>query len=285
MRFVYLATKYIDQNLLLYEVEGKLYFKSCQFIAPKQQLRVGYSKEYAKKYKLPLLVPERQAVLEKQNPWPCAECNKRFSSIAELDDHANAHKATKMVPAAKSSMSTPTKQRPENGEVTLPSSASKNSNHRLNTGAIRKRKLALSKNSRTSGPTVRYACCYCSKVFTKFLSYKKHTNAVHSVDVDNKRLTLKAAAHKCKENISGSKEAPTKEVAKKWFVCSTCQRYFATQERLEVSWGRGDSGRDFLTPSCSFPLHRSIKCCSVLKVIRNRCSVNIARNASQPHQR
>lgn len=39
---------------LLYEVDGKLNFKSSQFIAPKQQLRIGYSKEYAEKYKLPL---------------------------------------------------------------------------------------------------------------------------------------------------------------------------------------------------------------------------------------
>lgn len=237
MRFVYLATKYMDQNLLLYEVDGKLYFKSCQFIAPKQQLRVGYSKEYAEKYKLPLLAPdeiERQKLLEKQNPWQCGECSKRFSSADKLHDHSSAHKTLKSMPVAKPTATTPSK-RVENGEVTVPTSASKNSNHRLNTGAIRKRKLALSKNSRTSGPTVRYACCYCSKVFTKFLSYKKHTNSVHSVDVDNRRFPLKAAAQKCKENVNGNQITPAKDVAKKWFVCPTCQRYFATQERLEVS--------------------------------------------------
>lgn len=220
MRFVYLATKYIDQNLLLYEVDGKLYFKSCQFIAPKQQLCVGYSKDYAQKYKLPLLMPDevqRQKLLEKQNPWQCSECSKRFPSSGKLEEHSNVHKTPKST-IAKLPASIPSKQRMENGESSVTSSANKNSNHRLNTGAIRKRKLALSKNSRTSGPTVRYACCYCSKVFTKFLSYKKHTNSVHSMDVDNKRFTLKAATLKSKENPS----APT------------CQRYFATQERTEV---------------------------------------------------
>lgn len=231
MRFVYLATKYMDQNLLLYEVDGKLYFKSCQFIAPKQELRVGYSKEYAEKYQLPLLVPdeiERQTLLEKQNPWSCSECNKRFSSADKLDEHSNVHKKPKSTPIAKPSASTPSKQRMENGDPVVASSASKSSNHRLNTGAIRKRKLALSKNSRISGPTVRYACCYCSRVFTKFLSYKKHTNSVHSVDVDNKRFTVKAGGQKCKENVSGNKIAATKDVA--------CQRYFAAHERVEVSF-------------------------------------------------
>lgn len=233
MRFVDLATKYMDQNLLLYEVDGKLYFKSCQFIAPKQQLRVGYSKEYAEKYKLPLLVPdeiERQKLLEKQNPWQCSECSKRFCSVDKLNDHSNVHKTPKTILIA---TTTPSKQRPENGDVAVTSSATKSNNHRLNTGAIRKRKLALSKNSRTTGPTVRYACCYCSKVFTKFMSYKKHTNSVHSVDVDNKRFTLKVAAQKC---VNDNKIATTKDgAAKKWFVCPACQRYFASQERLEVS--------------------------------------------------
>lgn len=236
MRFVSMATKYMDQNLLLYEVDGKLYFKSCQFIAPKQQLRVGYSKEYAEKYKLMLLVPdemERQKLLEKQNPWQCSECSKRFSSADKLREHSHVHETPKSIPVPKATASTPTKQRTENGEGPTPSSATKNSNHRLNTGAIRKRKLALSKNSRTSGPTVRYACCYCSKVFTKFLSYKKHTKVVHSVDVDNKRLTLKAA-QKCKENVNGNQITAAKETSKKWFVCPTCQRYFSSQERLEV---------------------------------------------------
>lgn len=227
----------MDQNLLLYEVDGELFFKSCQFIAPKQQLRVGYSKEYAEKYKLPLLVAdeiEKQKLLEKQYPWQCSECSKRFSTADKLHEHSAVHAIPKSLPIVKSTMATPSKSQRTDGEVTTPSSVSKCSNHRLNTGAIRKRKLALSKNSRTSGPTVRYACCYCSKVFSKFVSYKKHTNNVHSMDVDNKRLTL-TAAQKCKEIVSGNKFTAQKDVTKKWFVCSTCQRYFATAQRLEVS--------------------------------------------------
>lgn len=231
----------MEQNLLLYEIDGKLYFKSCQFIAPKQQLRVGYSKDYAKKYKLPLHVPddiERQKLLEKQNPWICLECNKRFSSVDKLNEHSTVHTSTAAVQP-----STPTKQRIDNGETNaVTSSATKCSNHRLNTGAIRKRKLALSKNARTTGPTVRYACCYCSKVFTKFSNYKKHTSFVHSMDVDNKRLPPKAAAKMSKENMSGNTPSTTKDVTKKWFVCATCRRYFASEERLQVSWA-GQSKR------------------------------------------
>lgn len=220
MRFVYLATKSIEQNLLLYEIDEKLYFKSCQFIAPKQQLRVGYSKDYAIKYKLPLLMStvQGQKFFEKLNPWQCSECSKRFPTAEKLEKHSNVHKTPESQTVAKLPVSTPSRQRTESSDASVTSSAGKCSNHRLNTGAIRKRKLALSKNSRASGPTVRYACCYCSKVFTKFLSYKKHTNSVHSKDVNNKRFTPKKPTQKSKENAS----------------TSACPRYFATQERSEV---------------------------------------------------
>lgn len=226
---MYLATKYIEQNLLLYEVDSKLFFKSCQFIAPKTQLRVGYSKEYAEKYSLPLLVPddkEKEKIFEKQNPWLCFKCDKRFSSSEKLQAHLIVHDTSNStpVPVIKALLV----KSNETEETTISPVKSK---HRLNTGAIRKRKLALSKNSRTSGPTVRYACCYCSKVFTKFLSYKKHTNAVHSVDVENKRFTAQEA-QMCKEN-GGKMSMNKKENSKKWYVCDTCQRYFGTEERLE----------------------------------------------------
>ena len=227
MRFVPLANKYLEQNLLLFEVESKLYFKSCQFIAPKHQLKVGYSKEYAEKYNLTVLIPdecEKIKIHEKQNPWPCFECSERFTTSDRLQEHLNVHDS-EPAPA----IPTETSKRSE-ASVSEPSMGSPNKKQRLSTGAVRKRKLVRSKLSsrKTSGPTVRYACCYCTKVFSKFKSYKKHTEMAHSIDIDTKRMGPPIQAN----GLKLSKDT-NKENSSKWFVCYLCQRYFTTPERLE----------------------------------------------------
>lgn len=106
--------------------------------------------------------------------------------------------------------------------------------------AIGMQKLAISKNARPSWPTVRYACCDCSKVYPKFFSYKKHTNIVHSVEIEHKRVkvdaqhktltiedsVMKFEPMKMNENVNGANH--------QWFVCQTCQRHFETAEKFEV---------------------------------------------------
>lgn len=230
MRFVRLATKYCEQNLLLCVINSQLYFKCCMSIVAKQELRVGYSKEYARKYHLEQLVEETS---EKTTEYLCKKCDERFSSNELLQNHQKEHKTNNIKPSVQSVARATTIKI---NDATISPNKGKD---RLNTGAIRMRKLALSKTSRTSGPTVRYACCYCSKVFSKFLNYKKHTNIVHSVDIEHKRikvdaqhkrLTIEDSVKNEPKQENGSKEFD----AKQWFVCQTCQRHFVTAKELEV---------------------------------------------------
>lgn len=231
MRFVRLATKHCEQNLLLCVINSQLYFKCCRSIITKQELRVGYSKEYARKYHLEQLVEESP---EKSTEYRCKKCDEQFSSNELLQNHQNEHKTSDTKPSVQSSV--PRTAVIKNNELTISPNKGKD---RLNTGAIRMRKLALSKTSRTLGPTVRYACCYCSKVFSKFLNYKKHTNIVHSVDIEHKRVKVDAQ-HKRLTIEDSVKNEPTqgnesKDIdAKQWFVCQTCQRHFVTAKKLEV---------------------------------------------------
>lgn len=240
MRFVRLAKKHREQNLLLCVINSQLYFKCCKSIVAKQELCVGYSKEYAQKYHLDRLIPERPdragkpERIEKPVEYLCKKCDEQFTSHELLQNHQEEHKtkdaklSVQLVPRI-----TPTK----NNETTISPNKSKD---RLNTGAIRMRKLALSKSSRTSGPTVRYACCYCSKVFSKFLNYKKHTNIVHSVDIEHKQVKVDAQHKRLTIEDSVMKKEPMKENdsdnidAKQWFVCQKCQRHFLTAKKLEV---------------------------------------------------
>lgn len=235
MRYVRLAANHQEQNLLICEIDSKLYFKSCKFIKPKQLLCVGYSKEYAEKYslmKLPSESIERTKAVVKHKEWSCTKNN-----IASRKTHDTEPLKT------------------ENGKIQLPpmratltktneTSSPIKSKHRLNTGAIRMRKLALSKNSRETGPTVRYACCYCSKVFSKFLSYKKHTKAIHSVNIEHKRVTVDVE-HKrltiedstiCKEKDRNVSTDADETLNSKWFVCQICQSSFSNEEDIEVEF-------------------------------------------------
>ncbi|XP_055684555.1 uncharacterized protein LOC129790822 [Lutzomyia longipalpis] len=94
MRFVRFAENFREQNLLLFESDGKLFFKSCQFIRPKQELKVGYSRDYAERYGLPLLIPddkESNEEIKVENTWPCFECDEKFPNSEALQDHLDKH--------------------------------------------------------------------------------------------------------------------------------------------------------------------------------------------------
>lgn len=250
MRFVRLATDCQMQNVLLYEIDSKLYFKCCKVINLKQPLYVGYSHEYAEKYNLEILVEAKSEEL-------AADKVINKSSIVRVEE--NSSKPT--FPNEQASGIKPNASNVELLETNIdntPPSPVK-SKHRLNTGAIRKRKLELLKSARKTGPTVRYACCYCSKVFSKFLNYKKHTTRVHSVNIEHKRVTVDAELKRVtiEDSIESDKDGQNKgfdDVAningKRWFVCQTCQTSFESCEELE----------NHLKLSCDKPKSLSVQC-------------------------
>lgn len=90
MRFVRLASTFTEQNLLLFEIEQQLYFQTCQPIAPKQQLSVGYGQAYAERYGLPFLQPSAAEKVALYERWPCFECDKKFETFELLQTHLNA---------------------------------------------------------------------------------------------------------------------------------------------------------------------------------------------------
>lgn len=198
MRFVRLATKFSEQNLQLHESDNKLFFQSCQIIGPKHEFKVGYSPEYAARYGLKILEPderEKVALYEKNHPWPCFECEKKFETYETLQAHLNDHDKTASDEQLKNSG--PKRRR----KITR--------RHRLTTRKI-------------SGPTVRYACCFCSEVFSKYSNLKRHNEFVHSyVDGDSTKLNSSVLVNSNRQN------------ANKNVRCEICRRSFGTVERLE----------------------------------------------------
>ncbi|XP_037049154.1 PR domain zinc finger protein 10-like [Bradysia coprophila] len=189
MRFVKLAVKISEQNCLLYECDGRLYFRTCKFIHPKQELKVGYSKEYADRFGLNFLVPDDNEVVSDQEKWPCFECESKFESFDLLQNHLmNEHDDD-----------------PANGDGNKKVKA-------------KRRKIRSKLSSRkVSGPTTVAACCYCSKVFSKLISLKRHTEYTHSFADTESRATTSA------NNENGGKS----------FKCELCRRYFTSAERFD----------------------------------------------------
>lgn len=193
MRFVRLAHTFTEQNLLLCETDKKLFFQSCQIITPKHELKVGYSEAYAKQYGLNYLQPDEAEKIAMFERWPCFECDEKFENFDLLQAHLNNHEDYK---------------KQSNGKVAA---------------RTRKRRMVRSRltTRKVSGPTVRYACCYCSKVFSKFTSFKRHTEFAHSF-VDAELGNNSVLTNSNKENTKKSNK------------CDICRRYFSSIERLEV---------------------------------------------------
>lgn len=239
MRFVRLAEDYQQQNVLLCEVDTKLYLKSCKFIKPKQVLYAGYSKEYASKYNLAYLLSEENCKSNNDDDTRIDVKYQPSDVSSESHDVKLSNEALEIPPQ-------------ESSRTNLTPSPVK-SKHCLDTGAIRKRKLELLQSARATGPTVRYACCYCSKVFSKFLNYKKHTKRIHSVNIEHKRVTVDAA-HKrvtIEDSIAQNQtESDQSSERKQWFVCQICQTIFKSDQDLENHHKTNCDKRHSLSVQC-----------------------------------
>ncbi|KAJ6646040.1 PR domain zinc finger protein 4 [Pseudolycoriella hygida] len=189
MRFVKLAVKFSEQNCLLFESEGRLYFRTSKFIHPKQELKVGYSKEYSDRFGLKFLQPDENDIVKDLEKWPCFECDSKFESFDLLQNHLlNEHDDD-------------------------PTNSVGNKK-----GKAKRRKIRSKLSSRkVSGPTTVAACCYCSKVFSKLISLKRHTEYAHNF-----------------ANMDG-RPAPNSnnENGGKSFKCELCRRYFTSAERFD----------------------------------------------------
>nr|CAI5866383.1 unnamed protein product [Callosobruchus analis] len=86
MGFVRKAQYFEEQNLVISQLNGSIYFTSTTNILPKQELKVGYSTSYAQYFNLPFLQPPKP-----EPSWPCFECPEKFTNSEEFQKHLNVH--------------------------------------------------------------------------------------------------------------------------------------------------------------------------------------------------
>ncbi|XP_061105743.1 PR domain zinc finger protein 10-like isoform X2 [Conger conger] len=94
MMFVRPAQNHLEQNLVAYQYGADIYYTTIKNIQPKQELKVWYAASYAEfvNQKIHDITDEERKVLrEQEKNWPCYECNRRFMSSEQLQQHLNMH--------------------------------------------------------------------------------------------------------------------------------------------------------------------------------------------------
>ncbi|XP_075695233.1 PR domain zinc finger protein 10 isoform X2 [Rhinoderma darwinii] len=94
MMFVRPAQNHLEQNLVAYQYGQHIYYTTIKNIEPKQELRVWFAASYAEfvHQKIHDISQEERKVLrEQEKNWPCYECNRRFMSSEQLQQHLNSH--------------------------------------------------------------------------------------------------------------------------------------------------------------------------------------------------
>ncbi|XP_053125292.1 PR domain zinc finger protein 10 isoform X2 [Hemicordylus capensis] len=94
MMFVRPAQNHLEQNLVAYQYGHHIYYTTIKNVEPKQELKVWYAASYAEfvSQKIHDISEEERKVLrEQEKNWPCYECNRRFMSSEQLQQHLNSH--------------------------------------------------------------------------------------------------------------------------------------------------------------------------------------------------
>ncbi|KAJ8342423.1 hypothetical protein SKAU_G00323510 [Synaphobranchus kaupii] len=94
MMFVRPAHNHLEQNLVAYQYGADIFYTTIKNIQPKQELKVWYAASYAEfvNQKIHDISDEERKVLrEQEKNWPCYECNRRFMSSEQLQQHLNMH--------------------------------------------------------------------------------------------------------------------------------------------------------------------------------------------------
>ncbi|KAM6973743.1 PR domain zinc finger protein 10 [Aplochiton taeniatus] len=94
LMFVRPAQNHLEQNLVAYQYGSEIFYTTIKNIQPKQELKVWYAASYAEyvNQKVHDVTEEERKVLrEQEKNWPCYECNRRFVSSEQLQQHLNMH--------------------------------------------------------------------------------------------------------------------------------------------------------------------------------------------------
>ncbi|XP_047496828.1 uncharacterized protein LOC125044283 [Penaeus chinensis] len=256
MRFVRQATTYLEQNCVVMQVDENLVFLTTTDIAPRTELRVGYSKQYGDKRGLHILQPtaEEIKILESlRKSWPCYECDEAFESSAELQQHLVCHDEEVGEEEKKKRKRIKTRRPRNNGEV---ETGMKRLAKKVKVSGEGTSEAGTSSqadaNSRLAMPVVEgiqhSQCATCNLVFTmpELLKIHQHTHEGAQVQEGNDALVKmklkEKACPQCFKFFEAAEELLAHIGGHGFFLplqakphkCDFCYKSFLRRERLEA---------------------------------------------------
>jgi hypothetical protein len=169
MKFVRMAHSYQDQNAMVVENDGFLYFITCKELPPKTELLVGYSLEYAQKYGFPyFLSPANEMIVEQHQNQNFKKFGKDMGSFMQSPVHSQT-------PPLSPVMMDQAMPVPTNNAVQQSSS---NSGHNSKSVIV--------------GSGITYQCFECDQEFSLVEDLENHLNVAHKVEEEIRKPKKKA---------------------------------------------------------------------------------------------
>ncbi|XP_067831265.1 histone-lysine N-methyltransferase PRDM9 [Heptranchias perlo] len=91
MRFVNCARKEEEQNLVAFQLCGKIYYRTCKLVPPRCELLVWYGDEYGKELGIKWTTMWMSKQEPKYESYPCPHCNVAFTTADFLQKHIRRH--------------------------------------------------------------------------------------------------------------------------------------------------------------------------------------------------
>ncbi|XP_038669366.1 histone-lysine N-methyltransferase PRDM9-like isoform X2 [Scyliorhinus canicula] len=94
MRFVNCARKEEEQNLVAFQQQGRIYYRSCKPVPPRCELLVWYGDEYAKELGIKwttMWTAKQESKWEQDECHPCPHCSVGFTTADFLHKHIRRH--------------------------------------------------------------------------------------------------------------------------------------------------------------------------------------------------
>ncbi|XP_030918601.1 PR domain zinc finger protein 10 isoform X6 [Geospiza fortis] len=259
MMFVRPAQNHLEQNLVAYQYGHHIYYTTIKNVEPKQELKVWYAASYAEfvNQKIHDITEEERKVLrEQEKNWPCYECNRRFMSSEQLQQHLNSHDE-KLDFFSRTRGRGRGRGKRRFGPGRRPGRPPKFMRIEITSDICNKGFInsgALESHMKFHMDQKTYSCIFCPESFDRLDLLKDHV-AIH---VNDGYFTCPTCKKRFPDFIQVKKHVRSFH-SEKIYQCTECDKAFCRPDKLRLHMLRHSDRKDFLCSTCGKQFKRKDK--------------------------